>query len=242
MLRHAVLCAAAQGVASPQSEEHLEECRRRLAFQELLALQLRLLLQRHLFRHAQGVGGGEGVGRRCGKEVGSSQSASTQQLALSSMPTMPPRFPYAASLPSLPAPAPTHPHTPGPHCRLPKSEAQLAGIRIRDYSLAERAVNALPYQLTGGWGRQLWRFVPWGSRRPGAVILCVIARVQVPEHAQRGRQEGGPLQALCPHCGVECCLRRAVCSHDVVPTGLMQCAAASAPCRGAAGRAGAAEG
>lgn len=39
-----------QGFHRPQSAEQREECRRRLAFQELLALQLRLLLQRHLLR------------------------------------------------------------------------------------------------------------------------------------------------------------------------------------------------
>ena len=47
-----VLVQAVQNIHQPPSLEELEQARRRLAFEELLVLQLTLLLRRHIMRCA----------------------------------------------------------------------------------------------------------------------------------------------------------------------------------------------
>lgn len=70
------LLDALEGMHSPASPVHYERCRRRLAFQELFCLQLKLLLQRAAFRSINA--GGEGVAGS-GREIKGPSVAHTDE-------------------------------------------------------------------------------------------------------------------------------------------------------------------
>ena len=223
-----------QGLVRPEAQlqplQALEGCRRRLAFQELVALQLRLLLQRQLFRRAGGAGRGRrlalaGLGSGCGRALAvllAVQWAGRSGAVPGPCGVLPLRAwswlaarrwlaPCESELPTLAA---CH--------RMPDREEQMQGIQVNNYALTDLAVSALPFALTGGHGRWGCALRPVaaagllrGAGSSPSVQLCLYALYS-------GQSEGAPWQlglaAFCPvedprplllRCAALWCRRRA---------------------------------